>query len=328
VTHIQSAVGYAAPKLQLFEGRQYRGRTATIDRSEGDLARIGFDDRASSAIVSGGTWEVCTEYNYRGRCQSLPPGNYPDLGAQLDNRVLSARVLEQPRPVAAPPAQASSSDVIGAIAGAVIAGAIAQHSPAQSNQPHDRTRVEVYADPNFYGQAYTIGDDVHNLRNTGMNDRIQSMRVYGGTWEMCENRDFGGACMVFGPGDYRRLPPQLDRSISSMRQITREPVWSGLNPAGGNYTIYEANGPRTRHPVWMFEHVDFGGASLRATGDMPSLRDNPFNDRASGMFISWGTWQFCEHENYGGRCFTAGPGQYAQMPQGMNDSISSFRRIR
>lgn len=326
VSYAQSPVGYAAPKLQLYEGRQYRGRTVSIEQNVGDLARIGFDDRASSAIVSGGTWEVCTEYNFRGRCQSLPPGNYPDLGAQLENRILSARTLQQ---TSAPPARPSSNEVIGAIAGAVIAGAIgAQPSNPQPNNPYDRTRVEAYTDQNFTGQAITIDGDLSNLRNTGFNDRIQSLRVFGGTWEMCENRDFGGSCMTFGPGDYRRLPPQLDRSISSIRQITREPVWTGLNPAGQNYSLFDANAPRTRHPVWLFEHEEFNGATLRATGDVVSLGNTPFNDVASGMFISWGTWQFCEHANYGGRCFTAGPGQYARMPAGMNDTISSFRRIR
>jgi Beta/Gamma crystallin len=334
VTYAQGAVGYVAPKLQLYEGRQYRGRTLTLDQNVVDLGRAGFDDRASSAIVSGGTWEVCTEYNFRGRCQALPPGNYPDLGAQLDNRILSARSLSTaPAPArSATPERSSSGEAFGAIAGAVIAGAIASQAnstaPAYTTQPYDRTRVEVYTDPNFLGQALTVDNDISTLRNTGVNDRIQSMRVFGGTWEMCENRDYGGVCMTFGPGDYRRLPPQLDRVISSMRQITREPVWTGLNASGANYTIFEANGPRTRHPVWLFEHADFGGASLRATGDVTSLGNAQFNDRASGMFISWGTWQFCEHDNYGGRCFTAGPGQYAQMPAGMNDTISSFRRIR
>jgi Beta/Gamma crystallin len=327
VTHSQSGVGYAAPKLQLFEGRQYRGRTVSLEQNVGDLARAGFDDRASSAIVSGGTWEICTEYNFRGRCQALPPGNYPDLGAQLENRILSVRTV-QAAARTAPPERTSFSDVIvGAVAGAVIAGAVNNSQPSIA-QPYDRTRIEVFTDPNFQGQAFTIDSDTTNLRNTGFNDRIQSMRIFGGTWEACGDRDFGGECMVFGPGDYRRLPPQLDRSISSLRQITREPVWTGLNAQGANHTIYEANSPRTRHPLWLFEDIDFAGSSLRVSGDMPTLRNNPFNDRASGMFISWGTWQFCEHENYGGRCFTAGPGQYAQMPAGMNDTVSSLRRIR
>lgn len=329
VTYGTPAVGYVAPKLQLFEGRQYRGRTLTLERSVDDLGRAGFQDRASSAIVTGGTWEICTDYNFRGRCQALPPGNYPDLGAQLENRILSVRSLSPTPPVTSAPPARPPGEPIGVVPGNVVTGPIGSYgNSTYSPQPYDRTRVEVYTDPNFNGQAVTLDGDVSNLRNSGFNDRIQSMRVFGGTWEMCENRDYSGVCMTFGPGDYRRLPPQLDRAISSIRQITREPVWTGLNPGGGSFTIFEANGPRTRHPLWLFEHADFGGATLRATGDVPTLRDSPFNDRASGMFISWGTWQFCEHENYGGRCFTAGPGQYAQLPQGMNDTISSFRRIR
>jgi hypothetical protein len=326
ITHGQAAVGYAAPKIQLFEGRQYRGRTLALEQNVNDLGRAGFDDRASSAIVSGGSWEICTEYNFRGRCQTLPPGQYPDLGAQLDNRILSVRALEQPRTApAAPPPQPAAVQV------APIVGAIASilgSAPVVSASPYDRSRVEIYSDPNFSGMAMTIDGEMSSLRNTGLNDRIQSMRVFGGTWEACENKDFGGMCQVFGPGDYRRLPPQLDRVISSLRPITQEPNWSGVVPSGGNYQIVEPNAPRSRHPLWLYEHSGFQGATLRAVGDVPSLGDSGFNDRASGMFISWGTWQLCEHANYQGRCFTAGPGQYAEMPAGMNDTVSSFRRIR
>jgi hypothetical protein len=327
VTYNQAAVGYAAPKLQIFEGRQYRGRTLTLDQSVNDLGRMGFDDRASSAIVSGGTWEICTEYNFRGRCQALTPGQYPDLGTQLDNRILSARALEQPRQ--APPAPAAVEVApAAALIGALAAAAVAQSQQPSQVAPYDRTRVEVYSEPDFMGIAMTFDADASTLRNTGLNDRIQSMRVFGGTWEACENRDYGGACQVFGPGDYRRLPPQMDRSISSLRQLTREPTWTGLTPTGVNFQAFEAGGQRTRHPVWLYQDSGFRGATLRAVGDVPDLTTSGFNDVASGIFISWGTWQFCEHANYGGRCFTAGPGQYAEMPAGMNDSVSSFRRVR
>ncbi|TAG05410.1 MAG: hypothetical protein EAZ43_02705 [Betaproteobacteria bacterium] len=334
VTYVQGGVGYAAPKLQLFEGRQYRGRTLTLEQSVPDLGRAGFDDRASSAIVTGGTWEVCTEFNYRGRCQALPPGQYNDLGSQLDNRILSVRALDQPR--AAPPVQSSVevSPLAGAIVGAIV-GSLAQSNPppaqavpVQPVNPYDRSRIEVYASPNFAGAAMTIDGDMTNLRNTGLNDAIQSMRVFGGSWEACENKDFGGTCMVFGAGDYRRLPPQLDRSISSIRQLTREPNWTGLIASGASYQLLDANAPRSRHPLWLYEHGNFNGATLRAVGDAPNIVESGMNDRASSMFISWGTWQLCEHANYAGRCFTAGPGQYAEMPAGMNDTVSSFRRIK
>lgn len=331
----QGSVSYTPPRLELFDGRDFRGRATIVEQSVADfdqgINRIG---SPASAIVTGGTWEVCTDYNYGGRCQALPPGQYNDLGAQLNYRIVSARVLDQPRPQTAPlaPVQVDPvAAIIGAIAGGVIANSGNNNSPAPypSNSYGGRARVDVYAEPDFRGQAITLNDDVDNLRNSGFNDRIQSMRVSGGNWEACEDRNYGGSCLVFGPGDYRRLPPQLDRSISSMRRVGgADPSWSGLTPGGQNYTILDANAPRSRHPLWLYEHGNFRGSTLRAVGDVSDLGNSGMNDKASSIFISFGNWQFCEDSNYRGQCFILGPGQYSEMPQGMNDSISSFRRVR
>ena len=334
----QGSVSYTPPRLQLFDGRDFRGRATDIEQSVADfdqgINRIG---SPASAIVTGGTWEVCTDFNYGGRCQALPPGQYNDLGAQLNYRIVSARVLEQPRPqqpVPPPPAAVQLDPVaaiIGAIAGGVIANSGSYNSPTpySSNASGGRARVDVYSEVDFRGQAITLNDDVDNLRNSGFNDRIQSMRVSGGNWEACEDRNYGGSCLVFGPGDYRRLPPQLDRSISSMRRLGGgDPSWSGLTPGGQNYTVMDANAPRSRHPLWLYEHGNFRGSTLRAVGDVSDLGDSGMNDKASSIFISFGNWQFCEDSNYRGQCFVLGPGQYSEMPQGMNDTISSFRRVR
>ncbi len=337
----QGSVGYTPPRLQLFDGRDFRGRVTNLEQSVADfdqgINRIG---SPASAIVSGGTWEVCTEFNYGGRCQALPPGQYNDLGAQLNYRIVSARVLDQPRAqppqyVAPPPAAVQVDPVaalIGAIAGGVIASqnqGNAPYQPYQSTGPNDRGRIEVYGDADFRGPSLNIDGDISNLRNSGFNDRIQSMRIFSGNWEACEDRDYGGACLVFGPGDYRRLPPQLDRSISSMRRIgNNDPSWGGITPGGQNYAVLDPNAPRSRHPVWLYEHGNFRGRTVRAVGDVNDLGDSGLNDTASSIFISFGNWQFCEDSNYRGRCITLGPGQYNEMPQGMNDTISSFRRVR
>ena len=334
----QGSVSYTPPRLQLFDSRDFRGRATDIEQSVADfdqgINRIG---SPASAIVTGGTWEVCTDFNYGGRCQALPPGQYNDLGAQLNYRIVSARVLEQPRPQqpGPPPPAAVQLDPVAAIIGAIAGGVIANSgnynspTPYPSNASGGRARVDVYSEVDFRGQAITLNDDVDNLRNSGFNDRIQSMRVSGGNWEACEDRNYGGSCLVFGPGDYRRLPPQLDRSISSMRRLGGgDPSWSGLTPGGKNYTVMDANAPRSRHPLWLYEHGNFRGSSLRAVGDVSDLGDSGMNDKASSIFISFGNWQFCEDSNYRGQCFVLGPGQYSEIPQGMNDTISSFRRVR
>ncbi len=346
VTYAQPSVTYTPPRLQLFEARDFRGRTVNLEQSVAD-----FDQGRSpihspaSAIVTGGTWEICTDYNYGGRCQALPPGQYNDLGTQLNYRIVSARVLEQPRVVQAPtpppPLPAPTpptvqidpiAAIFGAIAGGVVANANRPTLPAPTpytTPAYGSGRIEVYGEIDFRGPVMTIDSDVDNFRNSGFNDRIQSMRVTGGNWEACEDRNYGGACLVFGPGDYRRLPPQLDRTISSLRNVGGgDPNWAGLTQTGQNYSVMDDNAGRSRHPLWLYEHSNFRGSTVRAVGDVADLGPSGMNDAASSIFISFGNWQFCENSNYRGRCFVLGPGQYSEVPQGMNDTISSFRRVR
>ena len=333
VSASSGAVGYAPPRIQLYEAPGFRGRTMALDQSSPNLEGSWGLTNASSAIVSGGTWEVCTEYNYGGRCQALPPGQYNDLGAQLNFRIVSARALDVNRPVVAPPpppVQATFGPFTLSLP--QLQAPVAVVPVPQPVRPSvwngDRFRIEVYTETDFRGTAWTVDADMDNLRNSGFNDRIRSMRIYGGNWEACEDRDYGGVCMVYGPGDYRRLPPELDRSISSLRKIGNEPSWAGITPGGQNYVVMEPNGPRSRHPVWLYEHSNFVGRTIRATDDVNDLSGSGMNDTTSSIFISFGTWQFCEDSNYRGRCVTFGPGQYSEMPPGMNDTISSFRRVR
>ena len=57
-----------------------------------NFAPLGFNDRARSAIVSGGRWEVCEDADFAGRCVVLRPGNYDSLsGMGMYKRVSSVR---------------------------------------------------------------------------------------------------------------------------------------------------------------------------------------------------------------------------------------------
>jgi len=76
--------------IDLYGRQDFRGRSLRIDDNERDLARNGFDGRASSLVVHEGVWELCTEPGYQGRCQRYRPGEYRYL-AGLDDRVSSVR---------------------------------------------------------------------------------------------------------------------------------------------------------------------------------------------------------------------------------------------
>ena len=84
--------GASSAAVTFYEHEGFQGRSFNTDRRVGDFARRGFNDLASSAIVSGQRWEVCNEPAFGGRCVVLRPGQYPSLGAMgLNDRISSAR---------------------------------------------------------------------------------------------------------------------------------------------------------------------------------------------------------------------------------------------
>src|ERR1051326_1903325 len=64
----------AGAQVTLYSGEGFHGRQFDIDRPMGDLDRTDFNDRASSAVVQGGDWQVCEDSHFRGRCVILRPG--------------------------------------------------------------------------------------------------------------------------------------------------------------------------------------------------------------------------------------------------------------
>jgi hypothetical protein len=68
-------------------------RTST---SVQDLGNVGFNDRASSMVVRNGRWQVCSDADFRGKCVTLDPGEYPSLRSMgLNDRLSSVRELGQ-----------------------------------------------------------------------------------------------------------------------------------------------------------------------------------------------------------------------------------------
>jgi hypothetical protein len=95
----------AAAQITFYEGDGFRGRAFTIDGTVFNFDKTGFNDRAQSAVVGNGAWEVCEHADFQGRCMILRPGNYDSLdGIGMSRRISSARPVGGgvPAPVAAP----------------------------------------------------------------------------------------------------------------------------------------------------------------------------------------------------------------------------------
>lgn len=80
--------------IEFFSEPDFRGERVQIDRPTlRDLERLNFNDRVASAIITGGTWEMCTDVGFAGSCSVFQPGRYPRLGA-FTRQISSVRRIE------------------------------------------------------------------------------------------------------------------------------------------------------------------------------------------------------------------------------------------
>lgn len=64
---------YGRETATLFSGRNSRGRSVVIEGDTPNLDDIGINDRVRSIQIPrrSGAWQICTDANYRGRCETI-----------------------------------------------------------------------------------------------------------------------------------------------------------------------------------------------------------------------------------------------------------------
>lgn len=280
------ASGPAAAQLILFEHDSFGGRRTQISGPTPDFARNGYNDMASSAIVERGQWRLCEDANYGGRCVTLRPGSYASLGQfGLNDAISSAR-----------PDGGGGRPPGGGGGG--------------------RDQVTLYDGFNYTGRSYAFDRSMFNLDAAGFNDRARSAIVTGGTWVLCEDAAYGGTCHVYGPGNYASLGELAGRTSSLRRN-------DGSSSGGGDPPGW---GGQVR--LILFEAPGFGGRQFVVDRNrFDNLSGTGFNDRASSVRVERGYWMLCSDANFNGECRTFGPGNYPSLPPGLNNSVSSGRRI-
>jgi uncharacterized protein YcfJ len=86
----------AAAQITLYDGEGFRGPAVTADKPVYDFDPFGFNDRAKSLVVNGGTWQVCEDAQFQGRCVVLQPGNYESLRSMgMSERISSVRPVDR-----------------------------------------------------------------------------------------------------------------------------------------------------------------------------------------------------------------------------------------
>ena len=287
-----------ASQIDFYANEGFQGTSFTADQPVPDLRRSGFNDRASSAVVTGGRWEVCQNVGFGGPCTVLRPGQYPSLAALgLNDRISSVRA-------------------VGRNGGDEDGGPTPPPPPAES-------RVVFFENEGFQGRAFTADAAIDDLRRFGFNDRASSVEVQGNRWErweVCEDRRFRGHCVVLRPGQYSSLAAMgLNDGILSARAVDRR---DGPVPPPPQAP------PPADSRVVFFENEGFQGRAFTADAAIDDFRRFGFNDRASSAVVSGGRWEACQDTRFGGPCVVLRPGQYPSLAaMGLNDGISSVRAV-
>lgn len=271
----------AAQDILFFEGYDFNGRRYGASYSVSNMSDVGFNDLASSVVIRSGSWQLCTDAYFKGRCVTLQPGEYRNLGSMgLANQVSSARQ----------------------VGGGGWGGG-------------GRGAVTLYEDYNFGGRSYGVNGPAENLGRTDFNDRARSMVVQGGVWEVCRDDGYRG-CQTFGPGEVANLG-YLAGQVSSLRPVNGGGGGGGPPPNWGNQgraILYEyagfggrsfamtdevvsnfaragfndrASSLRVEGGYWMFcSDADFRGSCRTfGPGDYPSLGGELDRQVSSGRRI-------------------------------------------
>lgn len=282
------ALPVAAEQIILYERSNFSGRNITVERDIANLDHLGFGNRASSAYVMSGTWEMCTEPYYQGSCRTVTPGEYRSLGNQ-SNRVSSIR------PVRDWGGGGNPGGGWGGSGGA---------------------EVVLYDGQNFQNQIGVLRAATPNFELLGVNDRVASLIVRRGTWEFCTDAHYGNNCRVYGPGQYPQIWGGQDDRYSSAR-----PVGAAGNPGPG-----PGPAPGGRARIRLFEYPGYGGRSIWLRNSTDNFEQIDFNDRAESIVVEGGEWRLCSDANGQGNCQVFRPGQYPVLPPGLRNSVSSAYR--
>lgn len=199
---------HAAAQVTFYENEGYTGRSFNTGQTVRDFTRYGYNDVSSSVVVASSRWEVCEDVRFGGRCAILRPGNYPSLAnTGLNNRISSARPISRnaqidedryaPQPIAAYNAAAQITFYENEGYAGRSFTTQQQVNNFSDGGFNDRassvvvtgSRWEVCEDARFGGRCTVLRrGNYPSLADTGLNNRISSVRPVGNNAQLQDDR--------------------------------------------------------------------------------------------------------------------------------------------
>jgi len=292
----------AAADIRVCENARMRGPCVDLRHGVNDLRDWGISNRISSFSIDSGAWLMCTQPNFGGRCEVFDEGRSNLQGTPFQDAISSRRPVR------------SGGGGDGGWGGGGGGGSDWQ-----------RIGSAVFTDKNYRGRSWVFSDDIRDLGRMGLNNQVSSIRVYGGRWRICRERDFRGCVEI--RGDVPNLRDVgFNDMVSSIQEIGHGGGgWggSGGGPGGGSGGNWGGGGPGDQ--AVLFEERGFRGRSITISGSASNLRHLGFNDKAMSIRVR-GRWQICSDANYRGQCSTIYRDVDDLSRFGLDRNLSSLRR--
>jgi len=182
--------------------------------------------------------------------------------------------------------------------------------------------ITVYEHPDFRGDSVTFRNQVPDLRQHTLNDRISSLEVDGNqAWEVCRDVNFGGGCRVFqGTIDDLRSEGWNDR-ISSMRAVGA----ARNNTRGGGWGNSRGNGINRQSRLVLYDRADFRGDARNVMNSTANL--GTAGDRIRSVQVYGGTWELCDGASRNARCITVSDDVPDLRSAGFRNGVTSAREV-
>lgn len=300
--------GVGGVGITVFRDPGFQGVNATFRDDVSDLSGVHLNDRVSSfRIAPGEFWEVCEHKDFGGRC-AVFSGDEPDL-----RRVSWNDQITSMRRVRRDGHEGREAD---------------NRYPDRSPRRRSGTELVLYEDENFRGEARRMDGPEPSLGE--FSRRASSLRATGGSWEICDEPDFGGRCAsVSGSVNDLRSYGLHDRVMSVRpiggRSYDRGRSYDGGRPYDGGRS-YDRDPRETEAPaIVLYERPGYRGRSVEINGAGGDIDE--FNDRAQSVRVIRGTWQVCEHAGFRGRCATLTESTPDLDQYDLRDAVSSARPV-
>ncbi len=183
--------------------------------------------------------------------------------------------------------------------------------------------VNLYEHAEFGGRSIVLRETSPSLSPLSFNDRVSSVVVISGRWELCSEEGHQGQCIVLTRGHYPTLERRLNDRISSARELDAAAPGAG-SPTPGAAPIVGG------HPARALLYREEGGqgAPLVLNTPAPDLAMLDHDEITQSLQLEGTPWELCPEAGYRGQCKVVQPGRYPSLRGlGLFMSLSSLRPV-